>query len=431
MPEERQAARGRQGMMLEVEVTAMTFGPYALARAADGRTVMVQNAAPGDRLEVSVVARRRDYDLARIERILNAGAERREPPCAFLPRCGGCDWQQLDYAAQLRAKAGLIVSRLGHALGIEVSTDGLVVPAPREFAYRSRIRLKADAEGRLGFFERASNRLVPIDRCIVAAEELVLPHEIATAIRHALDEMELVSADGREVVVAYLRRALKDAEMERMRTAMEKNPAIRGIIVRDPARRYLLGDPEIRLEIEPGLELRAEADLFSQVNQEQNRAMVATVMEMAGAREGVEILDLFCGAGNLSLPAARSGAKVTGIDSDALAVAAAERNAARLGLGSAKFMAMEAAQGLQFLARARYRPEVVILDPPRAGAVDLMESLTRLGPDHMIYVSCDITTLARDLQVLTSGRYRVRTVRAFDFFPNTHHVETVVHALLT
>ena len=418
-------------MTLEVEVTAVTFGPYALARASDGRTVMVPNAAPGDRLEVSVTARRRDYDLARIERILSAGPERREPPCAFLPRCGGCDWQQLDYAAQLRSKAGMIASTLGRALGIELSTDGLVVPAPREFAYRSRIRLKADTEGRLGFFERGSNRLVPIDRCIVAARELVLPHEIAAAIRHALGEMELVSADGGEVVVAYLRRPLKHAETERMRAAMEKNPAIRGVVVHEPSRRYLLGDAEIRLEIEPGLELRADADLFSQVNQEQNRAMVAAVMEMAGAREGVEILDLFCGAGNLSLPAARRGAKVSGIDSDALAVAAAERNARRLGLGSAKFIAMEAAEGLQFLARARYRSEVVILDPPRTGAAELMEPLTRLGPRHMIYVSCDITTLARDLHVLVSGRYRVRTVRAFDFFPNTHHVETVVHALLT
>jgi 23S rRNA (uracil1939-C5)-methyltransferase len=431
MPQELHTARGRQGMTIEVEVTAMTFGPYALARASDGRTVMVPNAAPGDRLEVSVTAHRRDYDLARIERILKAGPARREPPCPFLPRCGGCDWQQLDYAAQLRAKSGIIASTLGRSLNIELATDALVVPAPSEFAYRSRIRLKADSEGRLGFFERGSNRLVPIDRCIVAVPEIVLPHEIATAIGNALGEMELVGAEGREVGVAYLRRPLKRAEMERMGAAMDKNPALRGLIVHEPARRYVLGDGEIRLEIEPGLELRADADLFSQVNQEQNRAMVAAVMEMAGAREGVEILDLFCGAGNLSLPAARRGAKVRGIDSDALAVAAAERNARRLGVSTARFIAMDAAQGLQFLARARYRPEVVILDPPRTGAAELMEPLTRLGPRHIIYVSCDITTLARDLHAVVSGRYRVRTVRAFDFFPNTHHVETVVHALLT
>lgn len=432
MSDERNAARERQVTTLEVEVTAMTFGPYALARAAGGRTVMVPNAAPGDRLEVSVVARRRGYDLAHIERILHPGRDRREPPCAFLPRCGGCGWQQIDYAAQLRAKAETVASTLSRVLAIEVATDGLIVlPAPREFAYRSRIRLKADAEGRLGFFELGSNRLVPIDRCLVAAEELVIPHEIAAALRHALGEMELVSAGRREVVVVHARRALKPAEMDRMRTLMEKNSAIQGIILREPARRQLLGDPEIRIVVESGLELRAEADMFSQVNQEQNRAMVATVMEMARAGKDVEILDLFCGSGNLSLPAARRGAKVIGIDSNALAVAAAERNSKHCALSNAKFMAMDARQGLHFLAQAKYRPEVVILDPPRIGAVELMEPLARLNPRHVIYVSCDIATLARDLRALVSRGYRICAVRAFDFFPNTHHVETAVHALLT
>ncbi len=417
--------------MLEVEVTAMTFGPYALARTPDGRTVMVANAAPGDRLEVSVVAHRRDYDLARIERVLTPGAERREPPCRFLPRCGGCDWQQLGYAAQLRAKGEMVASALGHALGIEISAHGLVEPSPREFAYRSRIRLKADAEGRLGFFELGSNRMVPIDRCIVAREELVLPHEVARAIGRALGEMELVSAGAREVAVIHPRRALKPAELERMRALMDRTPALQGIIVRETGRRHLIGDPEIRIEVEPGFELHADADAFSQVNQDQNRKLVAAAMEMAGVREGAEILDLFCGSGNVSLPAARRGARVTGIDSDALAIAAAQRNGARHALTNAKFMAMEAAEGLRFLSRAGYRPETVILDPPRAGALELMEPLARLAPARVVYVSCDIATMARDLRALISRRYRVRDVRAFDFFPNTHHVETVAGALLT
>jgi 23S rRNA (uracil1939-C5)-methyltransferase len=141
------------------------------------------------------------------------------------------------------------------------------------------------------------------------------------------------------------------------------------------------------------------------------------------------VLDLFCGAGNFSLPAARRGAAVMGVDAEALAVAAAARNAARLDLERAEFAAMEAAELARFLLRARYRPEVVIMDPPRSGARELVEPLLRMRAARVIYVSCDVATLARDLRALCAGGYQIAAVRAFDFFPNTHHVEVV--AVLT
>ncbi len=417
--------------MAEIEVTAMTFGPYAVGRAADGRTVMVANAAPGDRLEVTVTARRRDYDLARVGRVVSPGIDRREPPCPFLPRCGGCDWQQLRYAAQLRAKAELVASAFGRAFGTEIDPEGLVEPSPSEFGYRSRIRLKADSQGRLGFFELGTNRLVAIDRCMVAADALVLPLEIAGELKGALNEVEIVSNGQCEVVIAHLRRPPSSSQVNRVQSLMDENPALQGVVLRSGLSRQVLGNPETRIEIEQGLDLRADADMFSQVNHEQNRKLVAKVMEMAILSQGVELLDLFCGAGNLSLPAARRGAKVTGIDSDPLATGAAERNAARLRLTGVKFMAMKAAQGIQFLARARYRPDVVILDPPRTGPADLIESVARMAPRQVIYVSCDIATSSRDMRALISRRYRIGGVYAFDFFPNTHHVETIIHALLT
>src|SRR5579863_2137413 len=137
--------------MPEIEVNAMTFGPYGVARL-DGLTVMVPNAAPGDRLEVNIGSRRRDFAIARIERIIEPGPARREPPCGFLPLCGGCDWQHLTYPAQLRAKAGLIATGLRH-VNIDVSADDLIEPAPEEFGYRSRIRLKVARDGKLGFYQ--------------------------------------------------------------------------------------------------------------------------------------------------------------------------------------------------------------------------------------------------------------------------------------
>src|SRR5208283_3419689 len=148
--------------MPEIDVKAMTFGPYAVARA-DGHTLMVPNATPGDRLEVSIASRRRDVSIANIDRIITPGPSRRVPPCPFLPRCGGCDWQQVAYDGQVRLKAQMISAEIARALRIPVDPAGLVEPAPEEFGYRSRIRFKVAPGAKLGFNQLGSNTIVEID----------------------------------------------------------------------------------------------------------------------------------------------------------------------------------------------------------------------------------------------------------------------------
>ncbi|MGH7932558.1 MAG: class I SAM-dependent RNA methyltransferase [Candidatus Binataceae bacterium] len=411
----------------------MTFGPYGVGRI-DGKTVMVPNAVPGDVLAIAVESERHDYTRGRITRVVTPGAARRTPPCPFVPRCGGCDWQQIDYPAQVRIKADLIAAEFRRSLGLELDASDLVEAAPAEFGYRSRIRLKTGAGGALGFHELGTNLLVPVDHCIVAAPGLELPVELARALGRRCIEVEAVVAgegEAGEVLVAHLAQAPGADEVARTRRVFESHGGIRGIVLSGGGEREVVGDATVRVELEAGLVLLADADQFSQVNREQNRKLVAAVMEMAAIGEHVSVLDLFCGAGNFSLPAARRGARVTGVDSDALAVATAARNAARMGFDDARFLAMKAAETARFLERARYRPDTVIVDPPRTGALDLMEAMVRLRPPHLIYVSCDTSTLVRDLQILVANHYQIKRVRAFDFFPNTHHAELVVHALLT
>ncbi len=415
--------------MPEIEVHAMTFGPYAVARM-DGTAVMVPNAAPGDRLEVRIASRRKDFSIAQVERVIAPGPDRRQPPCPFLPRCGGCDWQHLNYPAQLRAKAELIAAGLRRA-GIEVGADDLIEPAPEEFGYRSRIRLKVGREGKLGFYQLGSNALVEIDRCMVAAPGLRLPYAFAAALGRNLDEIEVVASGAREVISATTRKPPSSAEVERARQILDRDASIQGIILRSGRERKVIGDPAVTISVEDGLDIVVDADLFSQVNHAQNRKLVATVMEMAAIEREMRVLDIFCGAGNLSLPAARRGAIVNGVDADGLAIAAATMNAQRLGLAEAKFIAGKAIEAVNFLMRAKYRPEVVILDPPRTGAVELMTPIIKLHPRSIIYVSCDVATLARDVQVLIAAGYRAQRIRAFDFFPNTHHAEIAAHLLLT
>ena len=414
--------------MAQVEITAMTFGPFGVGRL-DGKAVMVPNAAPGDLLEVTIIQERAGYLVARVEQVLKAGAARRTPPCPYLPRCGGCDWQQIAYPAQARFKAEVIAATLNRALGLQLDPATVVEPAPAEFGYRARVRFKVGRGGRLGFYETGSRRLVEVEQCMVAAAEIRMPREFAAAIE--CEEVEVVADRGREVLVAHLARPPGAAVLGRARRLVERDARLAGVVLRAGGARDVIGEVSIAVALEPGLELEVDADLFSQVNRAQNLKLVAAVMEMAGAGVDARVLDLFCGAGNFSLPAARRGAEVMGVDAEALAVAAAARNAARLGFKRAEFAAMEAAELARFLLRARYRPDVVIMDPPRSGAHSLIEPLLRMRAAQVVYVSCDVATLARDLQALCAGGYRIAALRAFDFFPNTHHAEVVAHAVLT
>ncbi len=191
--------------MAQLEITAMTFGPFGIGRI-DGKTVMVPNCAPGDRLEVKIDSERRDYAIARIVSVIEPGPVRRVPPCPFLPRCGGCDWQQIEYPAQLRLKGEIIAAEIGRALGVQIDPAGLVEPAPAEFGYRSRIRLKIGSNGRLGFHQLGSNQLVEIDRCMVADKRIRLPRALASVLGRIVQEIEVATDGEREVLVAYLSR---------------------------------------------------------------------------------------------------------------------------------------------------------------------------------------------------------------------------------
>jgi 23S rRNA (uracil1939-C5)-methyltransferase len=414
--------------MPEIEINAMTFGPYGVGRI-DGKSIMVAQAVPGDLLEVAITSERRDYAIARIERIVRAGTDRRDTPCAYLPRCGGCDWQQIAYPTQVALKARLIAAEFRRVLGVELDPDGLVEAAPAEFEYRSRTRFKTG--GRVGFHQAGSNSIVEIDRCIVAATPDRIPAALAAALGRRCAEIEVVIDRGGEVQVASLAKAPGNAEVSRTRRVMHDDRAIRGIVLRGGGAREVIGDARISFDLEPSCTIEIDADLFSQVNRAQNLRLVATVIAMGAVRDRTAVLDLFCGAGNFSLPLARRGARVTGVDSDALAIAGAQHNAARMGLQDAQFIAMKAAETARFFERAHYRPDLVIVDPPRSGALDLMAAVARLRPRVVIYVSCEATTLVRDLQCLCASGYEIERVRAFDFFPNTHHVEVAVRALLT
>jgi 23S rRNA (uracil1939-C5)-methyltransferase len=414
---------------LRLTIERMSFGPYGVGHHGDS-TVLVPAVTPGDMIDAAIVARRRGHAIGEMVRVIESGPDRCAPPCSFVLQCGGCDWQHIAYPAQVRFKAELLAAEFRRALGIYLSTTDLIEPAPDQFGYRGRVRLSVGPDGQLGYRRHRSHDLVAIDRCLVACGEIEVAQGLARKLRRQSREIEIAFANERYILIASLGRAPTDREIALARRVIEADGRIAGIVLRSENARAVVGDVGLTIEAEPGCPITAAADNFSQVNHRQNAKLVATVMEFAALRSGTPVLDLYCGAGNFSLPAAHRGAIVTGVDADSSAIADARANAARMQL-EVNFVAETAQGAINFLRRAKYRPELVILDPPRTGAAALIESLAMLRPARIIYVSCDLSTMMRDLARLKAHDYIVARVKGFDFFPQTHHLEAAAELLLT
>jgi len=406
----------------------MSFGPWAIARAG-GTTVMIPGAVPGDRLEVEIRSAKRDYARGSVVRVLEAAAERREPPCPYAAECGGCDWQHIRYDGQARFKADVLAAEFRHALGVELDRGELIEAAPQEFRYRSRVRLKTSAGGKIGFHHPRSNQFVAVEDCLVAASSLTGASNLAAALGRNCTEIEIVEGLGGDVLIASLIRAPRESDRKIARELCGRGAT--GVILQSGAGREFFGTVRIAYVAEPDCAIEADADVFSQVNPQQNPKLVAAVMKLAELSPDAKVLDVFCGSGNFSLPAARRHAHVIGLDRDGLAIEAARANAARMGLKNTQFIAMSAVDGVRFLSQTGYHPDVLILDPPRAGAAALLPLMPRLNARKLIYVSCNLATLLRDLRELMVQGYEIQWVLGFDFFPNTHHIEIVASLLLT
>jgi 23S rRNA (uracil1939-C5)-methyltransferase len=415
---------------VRLDVERLTFGFDALAHA-EGQVVFVPYAAPGDTVDAEPVERRRDWVRARVERVVAPGPARVLPGCAAFPACGGCQWQHVAPAAQHAAKRDIVAEQLRRGAGL---ADVEVLPtlaAAEAFGYRGRVSLVAEGR-RLGFRRARSHALVEVDDCPIAdpvvSAHLATARAWAAALRAPLRRVTVSAAPGGVVLVAATDAAPGDHDMAATEELLVREAAVRGAVLRGGGARRIVGDPSVRVEVEPDLALEIPADAFTQVNAAANRLLVATVLAFAEVRPGERVLDLYCGAGNFTLPLARRGARVHGVERDAVAVAAAEANACRLGLATARFTCAPVARGL---ARSAEPTDAVVLDPPRAGAADVLDAIARLGARRVLYVSCDPATLARDLRALGAVGYRVTRVQPVELFPQTFHVEAVADLRLT
>jgi 23S rRNA (uracil1939-C5)-methyltransferase len=412
-----------------LEIDSLSHGPYGIGRHR-GRVVMVPGAVPGDRISARIVASKGSYDIGRLTGVLTAAPQRREPPCRYTRDCGGCPWQQIDYPAQLAAKARNLddaLRRIGKLSDFEMRP---IISAPREFAYRRRIQLRCAADRQIGFSPAASHDLVAIDTCAVAAEAVNLAlADLRRCIKLTstnVTAVEIVAGDreNQTVVVASTAGPLVASDTLKFEELVSAGH-IRGLILKSESRRQIWGDPRISVVTEPGIELLVDADVFTQINPEGNRALLHHLLVAGEFAAQDRVLELYSGAGNFTLSIARRSAEVVAVEGDRHAVGSGKLNAQRHGIENIRWHAAPVPSALAALARRGEIFGKIVLDPPRAGAKGIYQNLAALGAEQILYVSCNPPTLARDLAALASDGYKLMAVQPLDLFPQTFHLETI------
>jgi len=419
-----------------LSIQALDAAGRGVARDADGKVVFVEGALAGEVVEAEPVRSRRRFSLARARAILVSAPGRREPRCPHFDRCGGCVTQHADARTQMAAKQRWLEDCLERIGRVRPETMLPIVYGP-EWGYRRRARLAArlvEKKGGVlvGFHERRSSYIAELRQCEVlppAVSALIVPlRELvgALSVRARLPQIEVAVGDAATALVFRHLEPLTEDDLGRLRRFADAHGVCVWLQPGGPetARPFHPADPgPLYYDLpEFGVRLRFHPTDFTQVNAAMNRTLVSRAVRLLDPRPGERIADLYCGIGNFALPLARAGASVLGLEASAALIERARENARANGL-VAQFEPADLARP----ALARFgRFEKVLLDPPREGAIAVVNALPPAWPRRIVYVSCDPATLARDANVLVNVQgFRLAAAGVVNMFPHTAHVESI------
>jgi 23S rRNA (uracil1939-C5)-methyltransferase len=397
------------GELLRVTTVSPVHGGYALARAEGVGVLFVRGALPGEEVRVRIGDRKRDYAFAEAVEIVAPSPHRADPPCEVFGECGGCQLQHATYPYQLRMKQEILSEAFRRIGGMDAAPG--IAPAGEPFGYRYRGQFKTDGLA-VGFYAERSRRLVPVSRCPLMAEPInaALPaFRGAGANANArAGEIHLATDGGR--VAAWLPGVRFDP-----RVVERAGGAVSGIVFEDRA----WGEATVTLPLD-GLSYAVSPRGFFQANWRMNLSLAARLTALVGDLRAGRVLDLYAGAGNFALPLALRCGEVVAVEGEAGSFADLLRNARENRLGNVRAVKSRVEA---FRPSGRY--DAVVLDPPRSGLSPKALSLVgRIAAGTILYVSCNPSTLARDVRSL-SDRYDLASLAMHDFFPNTHHVEAL------
>jgi len=384
------------GTQLEVEVVKIIPNGLGLC-FAEQLTVFVPLSAPGDLLRVELADIRGKTAFAKIVEVLRPGKDRVTPACRYFGDCGGCDFQQLSYPAQLDAKIEILRDSFRRIAGIKGELHIKTVPCPEEFGYRIRTQVHADPlTKKIGFYRRQSHDVIEAGSCPILDQDL----DRALAGLRAGFDWDAAPANTVDIVSAYSggRASIFSAEIPM--TSEE-------IVFRALGREYLF-----------------TAESFFQANRYMIEHLIRVATE--GMSGGLAV-DLYCGIGLFTLPLADEFERVFGVENSPVSLGLANRNAEAHGATNIEFVESRVRHFLSEHEERLAGTDLVIVDPPRSGLKPAaVELLSKISPARINYVSCNPSTLARDTKLLIDSGYEIESVTALDLFPQTHHVEAVV-----
>ena len=439
-----------------INITKIVNGGYGFARLSTGQVALVRHVLPNESVIITTEEAKKNHLFGKVQQILKEHPARIIPPCKYYGQCGGCDLQHCDYDTQLTIKLGIVEDLLLRQ-GKKTVRDSAhllaaPIPSPSEFAYRQRIRLQVGDRGVIGFHRFRSHDIIPIDRCLLAGESI---NRSLTALQDHEDghklcelsteiELQLNPQTGKTVVIFHFSRKIRPADTKSARQFCRDVSEIERIFFigtdfpitgpyfeeekKNSAKMdnlFAVHYPTISNTNRP-VDLSWEAGGFCQVNLDQNRKLIETVLEFCQVKKTETVLDLYCGMGNFSIPFAMQAKTVFGIEGQGSAIRSAKNNAANAGVTNSRFLKSPVHDACIELAEKGEYFDCVLIDPPRQGAPGLAGRLATVATKRLIYISCDPATLCRDLADLTDQGFTISKIQPVDMFPQTHHIETVV-----
>jgi 23S rRNA (uracil1939-C5)-methyltransferase len=434
-----QPARPARGDVHELEVETLAYGGKGVARR-NGYVIFVSGALPGDRVRAEVTRAKRDYAEATATQVLRPSPDRVPPRCDHGGEpCPGAPWQGLAYERQLEHKQRQVEDSLRRIGGLEGFELEPIEPADELWRYRNKLEYsfgRRDGELVLGFHARGRwDRIVDAEDCLLATEasnaarnrvrEWAREEGLRAYDRRARDGLlrNLVVREGRRTGQLQTRLVASPGEMSR--PPVDLHTVIEGPSGGTDGPTGVLGREFVEEQL-AGLRFRLSHRAFFQTNTEMAEGLYAIAAEYAELRGGERVFDLYCGIGTLGLTLARGCGEVWGLEIVEEAIEDAAANAALNGIGNARFLVANARTGIGPLLQRAGRPDLLVVDPPRAGlGRKVTRRVVECEAPRIVYVSCNPTTLAPDAAQLTEAGYRLRRVRPVDMFPHTPHIECV------
>ena len=440
-----------QGQDYEVSITDLGIHGEGIGKV-NGFTVFVPGALPGERAEVRIIRGKKSYATGKLVTLKEQTPHRVKPECPVYDQCGGCQISHLSYEAQLEVKHRSVVNVIERIAGEDGSLVEPVIPAAHPFGYRNKMAIPAGfVKGvpSLGYYRQGTHDIVPTALCNIQKEEnnellrfaaeFIRKHSISCynektgkgSLRHVMGR---VGDDGKLMVVLITARDLP-CEEEWVREMTEALPFVvsiyhnvqdrKGNVILGKTIRKLYGSDTLKASI-GALQFEVSPYSFFQVHKEQAEVLYSKALEFAQLTGKETVSDAYCGTGTISLYLAQKAKHVLGIEIVPAAIEDAKKNAIRNHVENADFIAADAGVIMPKLYKQGTRPDVIVMDPIRAGcSEEVLKAAAGMEPKRIVYVSCGPSTFARDAKILAQMGYQLKKVQPVDMFPQTTHVELV------